>query len=311
MTRHVVAAGFGGPEQLRLVEEPLPEPGPGEVRVAVAAVGVNPFDWKTYSGAFGRDARSLTTFGNELSGTVDAVGEGVGSVAPGTRVTAYGFPAGAYADAVVVPEGRLAVVPEDLSLTWAAAVPQAAGTAWHLLEATGVTPGDTVLVHGGAGGVGTVLVQLARLRGARVLATASPGNHARLAALGADPVAYGPGLLDRVRALAPRGVDVALDTVGSDEALDTSVALVADRARVATIAGFERAPSLGIRLLGNGPGADPGAALRALGRAEVLRLVAEGRVVVEVAGTHPLEQTAEAHARSRAGHVSGKLLVVP
>ena len=135
-------------------------------------------------------------------------------------------------------------------------------TAVHALTATAVGEGDTVLIHGGAGGVGLYAVQLARLRGARVVATASEGSHGLLRDLGAEPVVYGDGLLDRVRALAPDGVDAALDLVGTDEAVDVSLALVPDRARVTTIAAFARGPQEGV-LLPGGPGARRSATLLA------------------------------------------------
>src|SRR5262249_6418123 len=131
-------------------------------------------------------------------------------------------------------------------------------TAWHCLIATNVGAGDTVLIHAGAGGVGVMAIQLAADRGASVIATASPGHHDLIRGLGATPVAHGPGLADRVRAVAPGRVDAALDLVGTDEAVDVSLELVADRARIATIAAFGRAGQAGIKALGGGPGADPG-----------------------------------------------------
>ena len=136
-------------------------------------------------------------------------------------------------------------------------------TAFHALTRAKVAKGDTVLVHGAAGGVGLMAVQLAIDLGARVIGTAGPGGHAYLRQFGAEPVLYGPGLVDRVRAMAPEGVDAAIDTVGTDEAVDSSIALVPDRTRVVSAAAFQRGPGLGITLIGNGPGADPGTEIRA------------------------------------------------
>jgi NADPH:quinone reductase-like Zn-dependent oxidoreductase len=198
-----------------------------------------------------------------------------------------------------------------VSFEVAASVPVAAGTAYHALEKTHVGAGDVVLAHGAAGGVGTLVVQLAIQRGARVIATASTANHDYLRSLGAEPVAYGPGLTDRVRAVAPDGVDVALDLVGSDEALETSLALVPDRDRVLTIAAFGRAPELGIHLIGNGPGADPGLEIRPRGRAEALRLLEKGAIDIPIERTYSLSEVADAHRASMTRHRSGKLVVVP
>lgn len=311
MTRQVVARAFGGPEELEVIEVPTPAPGRGQVRISVRAVGVNPYDWKQYSGTTGLDPANLTSFGSELSGVVEAVGDQVEGWAVGDEVIATGFGAGSYADAVVVPQGALYPIPSGMPFPQAAVVSVVGGAAWHTIEATGVREGDTVLVHNGAGGVGGVVVQLALLRGATVVATGGPANQEHLRRLGAVPVVYGPGLLHRVRDAAPGGVDVAIDCIGTDEAVDTSVALVVDRARIATIAAFGRAAGLGIKLLGNGPGADPGSEIRRAGRPEVARLVAEGRLELPIAGTYPLEQTAAAHRESRSGHVAGKLVVIP
>jgi len=204
MTRIVAPVDFGGPEQLVVSEVPTPLPGPGEVRVAVRAIGVNPIDWKIYGGRIGRDRDALANIGFELAGVVDAVGEDVEGRAVGDEVIATQVPGNAYTDAAVVPAAGLIAKPEGLSWELAASVPVAGATAAHAVEAAGVGDGGTLLVHGAAGGVGGLVVQLARRRGARVIATASERNHEYLRSLGAEPVTYGEGLGDRVRALAPR-----------------------------------------------------------------------------------------------------------
>jgi NADPH:quinone reductase-like Zn-dependent oxidoreductase len=174
------------------------------------------------------------------------------------------------------------------------------------LTKTDVGMNDTVLIHGASGGVGLMAVQLAVARGARVIATASPARHAQLREYGAEPVAYGDGLADRVRAIG--SVDAALDLIGTDEALDTSVELVPDKARIATIAGFARAGELGIMVL---TGADGGQAIRDASRAELLALAADGKLEVTVDKVFPLEEAPEAHRYLQTGHARGKVVLVP
>src|SRR5450755_2388188 len=276
MASVVIATAFGGPEVLSVADERAGEPGPGEARIEVRAAGVNPFDAKVYSGAFASDpARLPIRPGSEAAGVVTAVGpDAVGPAGPisvGDEVIAY--PArGAYAAELVLPADAL--VPKPAALDWA----QAAGllltgaTAWHALTATDVHEGDTVLIHGAAGGVGLMAVQLAAARGATVIGTASPARHDLLRELGAIPVAYGAGLADRVRGVAPGGVGAALGLVGTDEAIEVSLELVADRARIATIAASARGLELGIQVLGGAPGADPGTEIRDAARLELVRL---------------------------------------
>jgi NADPH:quinone reductase-like Zn-dependent oxidoreductase len=245
---------------------------------------------------------------------VTAVGEGAtgpaGPISVGDEVIAY--PAGgAYATELVVPGGSLVPKPAELDWAQASGLLSTGVTAWHTLVATGVRDGDTVLVHGGSGGVGLMAVQLARLRGATVVATAGPARHDLLRELGAVPVAYGPGLADRVRAAAPGGVDAALDPVGTDEAMDTSLALVADRNRIATIAGFARGSAEGVKVLGGGPGADPGTEIRQAARSELAGLAGTGALRVIVSQTFPLADVAEAHRALLSGHTVGKIALIP
>ena len=183
-------------------------------------------------------------------------------------------------------------------------------TAVHAVSAVGIGEGETLLVHGASGGVGRVAIQVARARGARVIGTASPAHHEELRALGAEPVAYGEGLLERVRAIAPDGVDAAIDAIGTDEAMDVSLALVAERDRIATIANFRRGFTEGIKVLGGAPGADPGVEIRQAARLELVRLVDEGKLTLK-AVAYPLSEVAAAHRESIAGHPAGKLVLVP
>ncbi len=316
MSLIVLATGYGGPEVLTVVDAPpLPPPGPGQVRVRVRAAGVNPADLKRYGGDFGTEADLLPLrLGFEAAAEVTAVGPDalgpLGPIAVGDEVVAFRV-SGAYAEELTVPAGAVLPRPPQLDPEQAAGLLLAGATAVHALAATGVGPTDTVLVHGGAGGVGLMAVQLAALRGARVVATASPSRHDLLRELGADPVAYGPGLAARVRAAAPGGVTAAIDTVGSDEAVDSSVELVADRDRIASIAAFKRGPQAGIRLLGGGPGADPGTQLRDAARPELVRLAADGSLRVLVAATYPLTEVAAAHRAMAGRRPPGKVILVP
>jgi NADPH:quinone reductase len=315
MTRVVVATAFGGPEVLSVIETPVGSPGPGEVLISVRAAGTNPIDYKLYSGAMGRDpARLPMRLGSEAAGVVTAVADGTegpaGRVAAGDEVVAFRI-AGAYADDVVVPASSVIPKPSTLSFEEASGMMLTGVAAAHALAVTRVGAGDTVLLHGAAGGVGLMAVQLAVDAGARVIGTTSPDGHALLREFGAEPVTYGPGLEDRVRALAPGGVDVAVDAVGGDEALDTSLALVPDRGRIVTLVASRRAFDSGIKVIGAAPGADPGTEIRAAARLELARLAEAGELRVVVAAAYPLAETAAAHRALAAGHTHGKIVLLP
>ncbi|MET4427061.1 MULTISPECIES: NADP-dependent oxidoreductase [unclassified Mycolicibacterium] len=310
MTRTVVARSYGGPEVLALQDIELPEPGEGQVLVDVRAAGTNPIDYKLYSGDMGRDPGALPMpVGMEVSGVVVAAAPGAtgytGALTLGDEVIATGITSG-YADQVLAASSDVGHKPASLSFEEAAGLLLVGGTAWHLLTKTGVGTNDTVLIHGASGGVGLMAVQLAAARGARVIATASPARHDQLRRYGAEPVAYGDGLADRVRAIG--AVDAALDLVGTDEALDVSVELVADRTRIATIAGFGRAAELGIAALS---GADGGQQIRDASRVELIKLAAAGRIEVTVDKVFPLSEAADAHRYLQTGHARGKVVLVP
>jgi NADPH:quinone reductase-like Zn-dependent oxidoreductase len=311
----VIAAAYGGPEVLSVVDEPVAPPGNGQARVSVRAAGVNPIDYKMYSGAFGADPASLPMrLGFEASGVVAEVGLDpagpAGQVRVGDEVIAYRA-AGAYAAELTVPARSL--VPKPAALDWA----QAAGlmltgtTAWHALVAGDVHDGSTVLIHGGAGGVGLMAVQLAVIRGATVIATASRARHDLLRELGATVVEYGAGLAGRVLDAAPDGIDAALDLVGTDEAVDVSLELVHDRSRIITIAAFGRAGDTGIKAIGGGAGADPGTQIRDAARLELVKLAGDGRLRVIVSQTFPLAEVAAAHRAIMNGHTTGKIALIP
>lgn len=318
MATMVVATAFGGPEVLSLVEEEVPEPGPGEVTIRVRAAAVNPLDYLLYSGALGEDRESLPLrVGQELAGVVSAVGPEAagpaGAIRVGDEVIAYPRDvSGAHATEVTWPASG--VVPKPASLGWeqASGLLLVGSTAVHALAATDVGDGDTALIHGVFGGVGLVAAQLAIIRGARVIGTASPERHDSLRRYGIEPVAYGPGLTERVRERAPGGIDAAIDAAGTDEAIEASLALVSEKARIATLVAFQQGNEAGIKTLGAGGGAtDPGTDIRSNAWSELVALAAEGKLEVVVARTFPLAEAAAAHELVATGHAGGKVVLLP
>jgi NADPH:quinone reductase-like Zn-dependent oxidoreductase len=292
---------FGGPEVLEIVDLPDPHPGPGQIRVAVRAAGVNPTDCKVRQGLMGGELPQTT--GRELAGVVDEVGEGVTDVAVGDRV--FGFSddddgAGAAERALL---SYYAPIPPSLGFVEAAGLPVAVETATRSLDALGVRAGSTLLINGATGGIGSTAVQLAVARGARVIGTASPANHDYLRSLGAEPVAYGEGLIERVRALAPGGVDLALDIAGSG-VLPELIELAGGPGHVVTITDFSGAHQYGVRFSRG----DDGRAVHAI--ADIGELIESGRFSLPVAQTFPLAEIAEAHRVSEDGHVRGKLVLL-
>lgn len=288
---------FGGTAELHLVDVEPPQPGPGQIRVQVRAAGVNALDGKVRSGAM--SAAFPTPLpaipGYELAGVVDAVGDEVRDVAVGDHVVGWSD-TGAYAQYALAT--TVAAKPAELSWAHAVALPIAGATAERVLDLLEIADGEVVLMHGAAGAVGTVAVQLATARGARVIATAGPANQSYLTALGATATAYGAGLVDRVRALAPNGVDAVFDLAGKD-ALEDSITLRNGTDRIVTIADFH-ANQLGITFA-SGPTPRSSAHL-----AQLVQDAAAGTLVTTVT-TYPLEQAAAAQDASDAGHARGKL----
>ncbi|MFC5720733.1 NADP-dependent oxidoreductase [Streptomyces gamaensis] len=302
MPQAIRYASYGDADVLRLTEVPMPEPGPGQVRVEVRATTVNPFDWKLRSGliARGEPLAGPAGTGTELAGTVDALGPGVEEAWLGRAVFGRSANRSAAAEYDLALVDELLPKPESLSYAEAAALPIAVETAGRGLAELGVEAGQTLLVHAAAGGVGLTAVQLAVARRIKVVGTASEANHGFLRELGAVPVTYGEGWPDRVRAAAPQGVDAVLDCSGRG-VLAESVELTGSPEKVLTIAD-PRASEHKVRF-----SATAGPVREAL--AAALPLIEEGRLRMPVARVFSLAETADAHRLSEAGHVRGKVVI--
>ena len=304
MSRVVVQQSFGAPEVLEIREIEAPWPAAGQVRVRVAAAGLNPVDWII---AGSEDvARNYgislpAGFGNDFAGTVDEVGEGVNDFAVGDRV--FGGARGhAVGDHVIMTldRERLRHTPDGVDDVTASVLPIAGNTADAALTAIGIGPGDTVLIGGAAGGVGIFAIQLARIAGARVIATASESSFDHLRALGAEPVVYGDGLVARVRELAPAGITAATDLHGTEVAY-AALELGVPIDRISTIAAHD--PKLHAKAVG-GKDAAPDALDR------IAALVADGQISVPIAASYPLERIRDAVALQATRHVRGKVTLV-
>lgn len=299
---------YGGPEVLEFGEVEEPKIGPDWVKVSVRATSINPVDWKLASGGLdgALDVFFPVTPGWDVAGVVEEVGPAVTELAVGDEVFGYvrkdAVRGGTYAEKVSAPIRTLTHKPTNMSFAEAAAIPLAGLTAYQsLVHCLEVGAADTVLVHAAAGGVGSFAVQIAVARGARVIGTASEGNHDYVRGLGGEPVAYGDGLLDRVRQLVPGGVDAIFDTIGG-ETLALSGDLLAGNAagRVVSIA------DPGVKELGGTyvfvrPDVDDLDSLADLAQS--------GKLTVEIAASYPLAEAARAWEASMGGHTRGKIVL--
>ena len=288
---------FGGPDVLRLIDAEKPHAGPGEIRIAVRAAGVNPVDWRIREGQMrpALPASLPAGVGLDAAGVVDEVGEGVTDVAVGDRV--FGEGSDTYAEFAVLH--AWARMPEGLSFEEAAGYPSVMETALRILRECGVRPGQTLLVSGASGGVGSAVLQIARDRGITVVGTAGAANLEYLRSLGAHATTYVEGWPERVRALT--SVDAALDLAGAG-VLRELVELTGDPATVVSIAD-RTAPELGVRF-SNVAGSVPDALK------ETVRLLEQGTLHIPVEKTYSLAEAAAAHADSRAGHTRGRRVIV-
>ncbi|WP_395293376.1 NADP-dependent oxidoreductase [Kitasatospora hibisci] len=290
---------YGGPETQEFLDRPVLEPGPGRLGIAVRVAGVNPVDWKIRRGLLGRNRELPAVFGQEASGVVERIGPGVTGFTPGDEV--FGVAAtGAFAEQTLLRADMSAVKPRGIGFAEAATLSVAAATADDGVRDVGVGSGETLLILGIAGGVGSAAAQIARSRGIRVLGTASDANRAHVESLGSVQVRYGDGVAERIRAAAPDGVDGILDLVGG-EALRAAAVTLADRSKLVSTADPDTAAELGGRYITR---STTPATLAALAD-----LVAAGELDPHITGRYPLAHAAEAMALVESGHARGKLIL--
>jgi NADPH:quinone reductase-like Zn-dependent oxidoreductase len=292
---------YGGPEVIKLGEAPEPHAGPGEIRVVVRAASVNFADWKHVSGIFaqGKPLEGSEYLGFDASGVVDEVGEGVTGVAVGDDV--FGRGNGTQAEFAVLDAWALKPASVDWAVAAAAGV--AAETAERVLRLLGVKAGSTLFIDGGAGGVGSATTQVAKARGATVIASASEGRQDYLREIGAIPVVYGEGMVQRVRALPVEKIDAVLDAVGKTP-IEDLISLAPEPSQVVSIANFSAA-SAGARVTGGSGDSQPMKAL-----AEAAELLEQSKLVIKIQ-TFPFDRAAEAYQIIQGGHAPAKLVLVP
>jgi len=290
----------GTPDVLQLMDFENPIPEIGQVRVKVKSAGVQPVDCAIRGQGFsppGVDIEYPQILGNEFAGVIDMVGEEIEGFSIGSEVIGWSL-LSSYAEYVVVPTTQIVRKPKTMPWKEAGVLTASGQTAHTALRELNVNKGDTVLIHAAAGGVGTFAVQLARAWGATVIGTASPRNHDYLQSLGAIPVSYGKGLVDRVHKLAPEGIDAALDAAG-EEALKASAELTYDKKRIGTIVAFDLSEELGTT---------PIRSKRSISRlSELTRMYEQRQLRVVVSQTFPLHQAADAHRAVETRHVRGKI----
>jgi NADPH:quinone reductase-like Zn-dependent oxidoreductase len=294
---------YGGVDVLKVVDVPRPVPGAGQVLVQVKAAGINPGEAKIREGLL--HARWPATFpsgeGSDLAGIVAETGPGVTSVSVGDEVIGYTDNRASQAEYVVVEEQNLTAKPAGVPWDVAGALFVAGATAYAAVRAVALTEGDTVVVSGAAGGVGSIAVQLARLAGATVIGLASEANHDWLAGYGVIPVTYGDGVADRIRKAASQ-VDAFIDTFGGDY-VELALSLGVEPSRIDTIARFDAAGRYGVKVEANAAGASASVL------AELARLIADGKLEVPIAGTFPLSLVQDAYRQLEPGHTRGKIVL--
>jgi NADPH:quinone reductase-like Zn-dependent oxidoreductase len=297
---------------LEVREVEVSAPGPGEVTIEVRAAGVNPVDYKLFSGARGGDPDALPLpVGLEVAGVLGAIGSGTeiasGGGEVGDEVVAFRV-SGGYSSALTVAAADVFAKPATLDFPEAANLLLVGGTATDMLRVVPAQAGTTVVIHAASGAVGVSLLQQLAPLGVRAIGTASPTNFDEVRRFGGEPVAYGDGLEERLRDLAPEGFDAAYDCIGSDEAIDVSLALVAPQ-RLVTIAAAGRAAAEGFEVVG--ASRPDSAAFRDSNRASLLAMAARGELVVPVGRTYPLDEAGAALSFLAEGHPGGKLALIP
>lgn len=300
MSTRIYFEEYGSPQVLKVGTEELPEPAEGQVRVEFRAVSVNPMDWKIVAGYVKQwvplDLPAVP--GSEAAGVITEVGPAFEGFAVGDEVIWNGL-VGGYRTEALVSADELTPLPVGIDFEQAACIPVAGGAAYSALKQLGVGEGDTLLIHGAAGGVGSAAVQIAQAFGAAVIGTASEPNHEYLAELGALPVTYGAGLVEQVRAQG--NVTAVFDTVGTEESIAATLELLEDRSRAVTTVPGQSSAEAGI------------AKLQLLDGhvAEVATLAAEGQITFTISHRMPLIEAPEALEISRSGHVRGKIVLLP
>lgn len=292
---------YGGPEVIRLGEAPEPHAGAGQIRIVVRAASVNPADWKYRSGMYaqGKPLEGTGYLGYDAAGVVDEVGEGVTGVAIGDDV----FGRGTKTQAEYAVLDAWAHKPASVDWAVAAAAGVVAETAERVLRLLGVTSGSTLFIDGGAGGVGSAAAQIAKARGATVIASASEARQDYLREIGAIPVVYGEGMVERVRALPADKIDAVLDTAGKTP-IEDLISLAPEPSQVVSIANSAAAEA-GARVTGGSRDSQPMKAL-----AEAADLLEQSKLVIKIQ-TFPFERAAEAYEISQGGHARAKLVLLP
>jgi NADPH:quinone reductase-like Zn-dependent oxidoreductase len=292
---------YGGPEVIRLGEAPEPHAGAGQIRIVVRAASVNPADWKYRSGMYaqGKPLEGTGYLGYDAAGVVDEVGEGVTGIAIGDDV----FGRGTSTQAEYAVLDAWAHKPASVDWAVAAGAGVVAETAERVLRLLGVTSGSTLFIDGGAGGVGSAAAQIAKARGATVIASASEARQDYLREIGAIPVVYGEGMVDRVRALDIDKIDAVLDAVGKTP-IEDLISLAPEPSQVVSIANYSAAAA-GARVTGGSSDSQPMKAL-----AEAAELLEQSKLVIKIQ-TFPFERAAEAYQISQDGHARAKLVLVP
>jgi NADPH2:quinone reductase len=306
MPRAVQFDEYGGLDVLQVREVEVRPPGKEDVVVEVKAAGINPGEASIRSGAL--DDRFPATFpsgeGSDLAGVVKEVGIDVTGFAPGDEVLGWSWDRSSQAELCVVPADQLISKPPDLSWEVAGSLYVVGVTSFAAVRAIDPAEDDTVVVSAAAGGVGTLVVQLLQVKGAKVVGLASEAHHDWLRAKGVTPVTYGEGVLERVLEATPQGIDGFIDLFGP-EYVELAVELDLPPEKIETVTAYEKAQEVGAKMEGSGDATSP----EILG--EMAELVAAGKIEVPIAATYPLDEVREAFEQLEDRHTLGKIVLIP